>query len=329
VSEFADLILGAFDRVQARASSIDLAPDAFAVEAVREGYYVGSSADGALALLVETTPVRSQPAPTRLEYLSASYGIQCDLHEQTSARKVRVSKLLCVDVGPGTRDLFATVCAAIADKLGREPTEQQFADEIARWATLFWRLGQSVATDLVGLVGELAVISCMDDPAFWIAAWHSSPGEVLDFEFGGSGTSVEVKATRGAAREHSLSLEQVSSRDEHVRYFASVLVDLSDSGQAIGQLVREISDRLVDDVSRLRFWDILTKTCGIELEETLARRIETSKILSSVQFYPAWLVPRPDVGLPLPKGVRSVKFTSDFTVVPAVDRTAVSQALRG
>ena len=307
--------LSAFDRLLARASTGGVPPDGYVVESFdnSEGLiYLGCSVTGELAFLVASKPSRTPPPPLRLAGLSADFGVRCLLSDGASERLVRLSALKCTDIEGSIRDLFATVCSALAGCLPAAPTEQEFSGEITRWSSLFWRLGQRVATDIVGLAGELVVLRQARDVDRWVQAWHSKPNDILDFDFLESRVGVEVKTTRGSAREHPISLAQVLEPGLANRYFASVQIDMNDSGELLGDLVRELSDRLKTGSSRLMLWSVLTKSCGEGLEEVLSRRIDVSKAALSLRFYRAVDIPVPSVKLPLPSGVSSVKFTSNL-----------------
>lgn len=322
-------VLDAFERLVGRVGNGDVPALGYTVEAIsadRLGLYLGCSESGELALIVETRQSRTPPAPLRLVALSADFGVRSELRDGDDTKTVRVSVLRCSVLERGVGDLFATLCASFVDTLPSDSTEQEFANEINRWSGLFWRLGRRVDTDIVGLAGELAVIASAPHPSVWVQAWHADPGDVLDFVFADAATSVEVKSTRGTTREHVVSLGQVLSEGMGERFFASVFVELNDSARPLGDLVREVSDRL-DDEGRLAFWSVLTDTCGEGLEEVLTRRFEDSKAMTSLRFYDAGDIPVPVVDLPLPQGVSSVSFKSKFDLAEHVDRAAVEAGL--
>jgi hypothetical protein len=318
-------VLIAFDRLLRRAVEGGAPADGYVVESVdsTEGArLLGCSGSGEFALLVISTRSRPPQAPLRLAGLAADFGVNCMLNDGGSEREVRVSALRCTTTDKSVSDLFATVCVAVAAALSARPTEKDFADEIGRWSSLFWRLSQKVDTDVVGLAGELVVMSGSRVGDRWVEAWHVDPNELVDFDFPGCPLSVEVKATRGRTRQHPLSLAQAAALG-HGQFFASLHVEISDSGESVGDVVRDISDGLNSNGARLALWSVITRTCGEALDEILSRRFEVNKARASLRFYRADSVPAPTVELPLPKGVSRIKYTADFNEAIEVSRDEV------
>ena len=325
----AGVLLSAFESLSARASNGTVPAGGYVVEhfdTSKEFLYLGCSEEGELALVVATDVSLVPPRPLRLAALSADFGLNCALEDGGGLQIVRVSVLRCTASERSTGELFATVCGAIAESLSQPPSELEFADLIARWSSLFWRLGQRVETDVVGLAGELVVLRQAQNVDEWLQAWHAQPTDTLDFEFVPSRAAVEVKTTRGSERKHPVSLAQVAEPRLSNRFFASVLVQLNDSGELLGDIVRDIADRLDADASRLRLWDILTKTCGDGLSDTLMRRLDVDKAARSLAFFRAQDIPLPLVDQPIPAGVSAIKFTSDFSLAEEVSATVVNAA---
>ena len=310
-------VLLAFNRLADRAARGEVPKDGYAVEPFGDGSgsaFLGSTAEGEFALLVNTERSSVPPPPVRLAGLSADFGILCSLSSGTEEKTLRLSSLRCNVTDRTVADLFGTVCAALVDALSHRPTEREFADEIGRWSSLFWRLNQRAETDVVGLAGELVVISEAPDCGVWLRAWHAEASDALDFAFLDSPVTVEVKSTRSPNREHIVSANQVSEPGLNHRYFASVNIELNDSGRSIGDVVRDLVDRAPTDEVRLGFWGALASTCGEGLEEVMSRRFNIEKAIISLRFYRAGDVPRPEIIEPLPQGVSSVKFTSNFAL---------------
>lgn len=308
--------MSAFERLAGRATTASIQPNAFLVESAtpdRDFVYFGSSLAGEPCLIVVAAPSQTPPPPLRLAGLTADYGVRSVLSEAAHEVTVRVSVVRCTATENAIIEVFAALCSGFIEGLAARPSEHELADELARWSGLFWRLAQRVDTDIVGLAGELIAIRSGKDTDRWVRAWHKNPNELIDFEFEDAGVTVEVKATRGSTRMHQISLAQLDVPHGEERFFASVLVEFGDGGLPIGEVVRELLDRLSDDGLRVVFWDVLARSCGSGLEDVLARRLHTEKAAASLAFFRADDLPAPRVELPLPPGVSSVKFISDFT----------------
>lgn len=305
----------ALQRLADRARTAEAGSDAFLVESAGETHafaFFGLSPHGEPCLIVLASPSQTPPPPIRLAGISVDHGIQAVLTEGTNDLAVRVSVVRCTSAEELSIEVFAALCTGFVQRFASRPTEQELSDEIARWSGMFWRLAQPVETDVVGLAGELITISSDNDVDRWVRAWHRTPNELIDFEFVEWGLAVEVKATRGRMRRHQISLSQLDVPDGERRYFASVLLEFGDGGTPLGDLVRELLDRLSDDELRVMLWDILARTCGKGLGDVLSRRVHLAKATESVAFFESADVPTPIVSRPLPDGVSSVKFTADL-----------------
>lgn len=312
--------MSAFKRLAERAVTSDVQANAFVVELASPSLdfvYFGSSVAGEPCLIVVAAPSHTPPPPLRLAGLTVDYGVRSVLSDATQEMTVRVSVIRCTAAENASIEVFAALSAGFIEGLAARPTEHELANELARWSGLFWRLAQRVDTDIVGLAGELVTLRSGHDADRWVRAWHKNPNELIDFEFEDAGVTVEVKATRGNTRVHQISLAQLDVAQEEQRFIASVLVDFGDGGVPIGDLVRELLDRLSDDRLRVAFWDVLARSCGSGLEDVLARRLHVTKAAASLAFFRANDVPAPRVELPLPVGVSSVKFMSDLTTIEA------------
>lgn len=278
--------------------------------------------EGTWAIAIKSPPSVGHVPAMRLATLTAEYGIKCQLAVSGVTNDVRVSLVQCRTDDLEVKNLFATFVAALVSELPAMPTEQMIADSVERWVGLFWRLQAPPRTDVVGLIGELVVLDSGGSTAAWAAAWHNSPMDAIDFGFTGPRLEIEVKATTGRERVHTLAIHQ-SHAPESERYFASLMVELRDTGEAVGDLARGIADRLVAEDDRRRFWITIADVCGQQLSGYLATRFIRETSARTLAFYPADEVPAPVVELPLPIGVSDLQFRSDFSSVTPVKSASI------
>lgn len=311
-------ILAAFASAGGRARS--LATRALAVEPMDDAgiFMAAVDGDGLWALAIKSPlSVRRVPA-VRLATLNVEYGVKCQLDFDGQVRSVRISLVQCRTGDPEIRDLFSTFVEALLSELPGDPTEQMVADVVERWVSLFWRLQGAPRTNVIGLIGELVVLEAGINTRVWAAAWHNSPTDAIDFGFANPHLEVEVKATTGRERVHTLTVHQSNSSDVE-RYFASLMVELRDTGATVGDLARGISDQLPASDERRRFWGKIADVCGQQIGEYLSTRFVRETSMNSLAFYAAGAVPTPVVALPLPQGVGDLRFRSDFSSASPVD----------
>jgi hypothetical protein len=308
-------------------------------ESTSDGYFVepiegseGSrffalSTHGEFAIVIKTQASKVPPAPVKLAAFNVDFGKECILIGNSSEEELRVTVVRCTTNERSLLDAFITMCGALADSLHIVSTEREVFDAVSHWSALFWRLQQRVDTDVVGLCGELVAIWSASNPDGWVQAWHARPNNLLDFEFQSSGCAVEVKATRSSKRQHTFGLEQVRGQPAERTFVASVPIFFVDSGMAVGDLVRDLLDRLLDDQSRHRLWDILSSTCGSGLEGVLSRTFDLGVAETGLRFYAASDIPTPVVELPLPRFVTQVKFAAILDDIPYVARAKMEALL--
>jgi hypothetical protein len=202
-----------------------------------------------------------------------------------------------------------------------EPSDADVEAEVSKWVSLFWRLQMPARTSVIGLIGELTLLDRVDDLRAWVRAWHIDPADTLDFAFSQPQLSVEVKATTSQQRAHVLSLHQAAPLVMNNHFFASVIVELRDTGVRVGDVVGELGDRLANQPEADLLWRSVGAVCGASLDEFFDARYMRDAARSSLQFYAADTVPQPSVEYPLPAGVSEIRFRSDFSsVIPAEDR---------
>lgn len=320
-------VMEAMHRGAARASDEQLPARTLAVTPVgTDGVvFAGADSDGCYTVAIVAATDRSTPAPIRMAALSVEFGARYVLDQQGARTDVRVTMLRCNSVDLEIRELFGSFVEVLLAALPGDPYEGDIAVELDKWLGLFWHLQAPPRTDVVGLIGELTLLRVAPSPGEWVRAWHGDSTSTIDFVLADPSVEVEVKATQSASRTHTLSGDQAF--DEGTRYFASVHVDLRDSGGTIGDFVREIVDDLdrVDDLQR--FWNILAAECGSAYAELMAERFVWQRSTGSIAFFRRDEIPRPEVTYPLPPAVTGLRFTSDFSGSPSLPAGEFFEAL--
>lgn len=313
-------VLGAFENAASRALVLSLSGGAFAVEPIGGAGSILAAVDGSGTWGIAIKARRGgQPVPPiHLANLTAEFGVACKLDLGGEVVSATVALLQCQTDERAVRSLFATFVAAVVDELPAEPTDGDVVAVLDRWISLFLHLQSPPRNTVIGLIGELVVIDSAADTTAWVAAWHSSHLDLIDFGFTMPQLEVEVKATSGRERVHTVSIHQSSEEEIGSRYFASLMVEIRDTGLSVGELSRSIADRLPDADARRKFWVTLADVCGQELGDFLASRFIIETSVRSLQLFAAADVPTPSVELPLPAGVSDLRYRSDFSSVAPV-----------
>lgn len=318
-------LLSAFDRLELRAAETEVPSRALLVESLDRGRVFFAAVDslGAWSLVLRALGVPRPIPALRLSVLSADYGVTYELQEGSVTESVHVCVIRCVAVDPEVRNVFANVCATLLDRFTATPSVAEVEAEVSRWVSLFWRLQMPPRATSIGLIGELTLLDSAECLAEWVRAWHLDPTDNLDFALSEPGTSVEVKATASQQRVHEISVHQVQPLINRAHLFASVIVDLRETGDRVGDVVAELGARLAGQPEAEAFWRALSLVCGSSMNEFLSVRYMRESARQSLQFYAPSAIPQPVIERPFPAGVSGVRFRSDFSSVAPVDGESI------
>lgn len=310
-------VLDAMRRGASRASAEKLPARALAVLPTQGDVaaLAGADTNGTYALAIVAGATHPVPAPIQMAVLSVEYGGTYLLDEGGARREVRVTVVRCNSTDQEIRELFGSFAESLLSALQPVPTENDIAAELERWLGLFWRLQAPPRADLIGLIGELTLLRAAPSRGPWVQGWHADPTSTIDFVVANPHIEVEVKATQSPTRRHTMSGDQAFGAGN--RFFASVQVDLRESGGTLGDSAREIADQLApEDVQR--FWHLLASECGSAYAELMSQRFVWQTSSDSLRFFGRDEIPRPKIVQPLPIGVSDLNFTSDFANSPSI-----------
>src|SRR5690606_8235894 len=128
-------------------------------------------------------------------------------------------------------------------------------------------------------------------------------------------------------RVHEISIHQATPLANEERLFASVLVELRDSGTPLGEVFDQIEGRVQGHGELALFRRVLLETCGTSSPEYRRARYMRELSLASLDFFEVASVPQPKVALPLPAGVSNLRFRSDFSSTKPLDRRLVLESV--
>ena len=217
------------------------------------GIRLARNLDG-VAVLIPGSTVR---APLELEHLRARFSANCQVNVDGSIREETLTVVQYIGHNPQLEGLFLDALSLL---LARKSSPS--ADSVAAFVSGLCELlepsdvvGEGV---LIGLWGELFVISQSSDPGAAIAAWHRNPAEKFDFAFGNE--RVEVKTTIGR-RVHDFSLTQIRPLVP-----LNVTVFSIQTSRGVGPSIRELTEQILEDAPTVEASDnVLTtvlKTLG-------------------------------------------------------------------
>lgn len=288
----------------------------YAVMAVpgHAGYFVGKDKDSMACLLVSTSDQAGKPRPPiRLESIDAQFEVRCHLTKVNEPeRQGTFTVVRCRDGDRETKHYFLSVCHALLDMLGEQPTRAQIARAVNRLAAIFRRVRQPSSRPLNGLFGELYLLSRSRNAAKALEAWRAN--EKARFDFSDGDVRLDVKATGGRTRQHTFSYEQCNPPSGTVAVVASLYAEQVASGPSLYSVMKQIEARVSSHADLVfKLHETVSTTLGASLNDGLKRRYDMRLAESSLCFFSLEDVPA--IRGPLPANVSDVHFRSDLSAL--------------
>jgi hypothetical protein len=223
------------------------------------------------------------------------------------------------------------VFCQLADVLVSFPHDDRSADQtrdrIQDFISLFNARPVVAREKVVGLYGELLLISYQSDTEAWIEAWHSELESNKDFSF--PGYFVEVKTTEARTRVHQMGLDQLSSPSKRV-ILASIAITQDPSGVTLVDLLDSILSRITRQDLYSKAVNLFFSTIGSNTEDLDSYSFTTSEQRDSVLLFDCDALPRPSVAADTnSSAVKMVKFSLDISLLisiglPSIDESSIS-----
>ena len=143
---------------------------------------------------------------------------------------------------------------------------------------------------LIGLIGELLIISTAEDTSNAVAIWHSKNEAAFDFSI--DSVRIEVKTTTGSVREHHFSSNQIAPDSNFEVYVASILLKRVEVGVTLNDLHQEILDS-IDNESGLKFNNLVLKILGTTPGSVTSLQFDKASSIASIEFFSGEHIPQP------------------------------------
>lgn len=287
----------------------------FAVEHGERRFRVGRSYENHPALLIEFDEPKPLSLARRLVNLSYSPPAAVDIAGNDGIHhRVVLAVLECRTADPDLGEYFFRIARAILLDDPSAATEQGFENALDALVTLFRGLQRTGTRTIQGLWAELAIILWSGEPLAALSSWHSSPRALHDFSAGSF--RLEVKSSSRRLREHTFVLDQLAALGEGATIVASLLLDETDDGSSVFDLLRAIAARTgAEPAARLE--TIVADSLGNSWRDAIDTRFSVDGALSGLRFYAAEDIPT--IPQPLPAAIKDVHFTVDLSGTPFLE----------
>lgn len=151
-------------------------------------------------------------------------------------------------------------------------------------------LAEPERNTVLGLLGELVVISAAPDPADAIGAWHVDADDRYDFS--AHSQRLEVKTTTAAIREHRFNSRQLPPLHGLDVWVASVQLAEVAVGASVASLFAELAAHLPLAISR-KLSDVIIETVGLPPAAVTKPQVDMQTSIDGIRVFPASTVPTP------------------------------------
>ncbi|MDF0596314.1 PD-(D/E)XK motif protein [Psychromarinibacter halotolerans] len=200
-------------------------------------------------------------------------------------------------------------------------SNRDIASSIQELANLFKKIG-GADRDIVGLWGELYILSCADNVESAVRCWCSH--KMAKYDFVTSGAVLEVKTTTSSRRKHRFSLDQLRPNDDFQVYIASLnLVELN-SGSTTAELMEEIYSQIIETELRASFLRQCLMKGGQDIYRN-SMRLSAFPDGTSLAVFDATDLPVPEISPKTP--IDNVRFDLDLTEFVSISHATLTSIL--
>ncbi len=203
-------------------------------------------------------------------------------------------------------DLFLRVAESCVELLDGVRESAAVGGVLRRLVDLFRQAELPPISDVVGLWGELLLISKCRDPEYALRCWHANPVQLHDFV--SSSEAVEVKTTRAGSRKHHVSLAQVASPPTLL--LASIMVGSGEEMRSIDDLVDGIGVLVGSPSLSLKIEEVVVRTLGRSWRDAAEVRFGALPATESLRFFEAYRVPR--LTGPFPPEISDIRYAVEL-----------------
>jgi len=192
-------------------------------------------------------------------------------------------------------------------KTGSPYANREIATQILELANLFKQIAAS-DTDIIGLWGELYIISQAPDTTHAVRCWCAH--KMAKYDFVTPSFVLEAKTTLTSRRRHTFSLNQLRPSSDFVVYVASLTLLELNSGRTAAELMDHVHANIDDGELGISF----LKQCVLKGGQDIYRSTLKLDVLpngTSLAIFQAACLPVPQVDDSAP--IENIRFELDMT----------------
>ena len=286
-----------------------------------ENHRLGKNSLGMPLLLISTSNFTKQdhPAPIVLEHLKVLHQIDCHISRPDGIIEQGVFTIVqCIARDANLHQYFLRIVSSVLLSLRNIPTQDEITYAVNQLVELFRAIAQPARKSIQGLWAELFIMARTKNTAELVSAWHSKPDDLYDFS--ASSQRLEIKSTAHQIRQHFFSLEQLNPPAGIEVLVASVIVENNQAGKTINDLSEKILSHINNKPDLvLHFERIMGLSLGNTWYRASEERFDEKRAEQALKFFNVSDIA--SVNPNLPREVSCVRFKSDLTNIPSIEKS--------
>jgi len=258
----------------------------------------------------------------RLKYLELAHNVECKITEMSKNKLDFYSVVVFRSENQNLLRYFLGVSEILIRSLSKEPTQKEILNHFEKFIEVFHSISDSPQKSLQGLWAELFLIAISKSPENLINYWHTNPQE--KFDFNAATEKLEVKSSSNLERIHTFSSEQLNPQNNSQIIIASIFTKQNPKGKNIEELIEGIKKKLNSSETEERLYNIISKTLGNSIEQSLKVKYDYEIAINSLRYYDVSNISKIEK-INIPYNVTEVRYKSNLSESDFIEHTRLKE----
>lgn len=267
--------------------------------------WIGQNQQSGIAFLLRTSAQEARHPAIDLPLIRVRHGMRVEIDDGNTRREEVVSLLECLSHDDRTIELFTRAVGGVLPDNPNVVRSSDLGEIVEQLLALFRDFSYASDSEILGLWGELLILTYCSSPAKLATQWRSDISSRYDF--GTEVEKLEVKTTTLPRRHHELAFRQAYPASGTIVAFASIMTEKVSHGTSVAALWHQVIARA--PASQAKIDRQCIRTLGRDWQDASETSFDLAMALSSLSVYSSSDIPRLQS---LPTGVLQARFTSDF-----------------
>lgn len=284
---------------------------------------IGFSIEGYPVFFIKTLYTQKKILNKSLQIIKIEFNKECALFIDNVKEINNYTVITLKSETPEIQSYFLDIIHLSIQKIPEIPTIDEIINELNSLIMLFTDFSKAPLKTIQGVWSEMIVIENSKDVDYLVQSWHSSIFSKFDFNDGFD--KIEVKSTIKNKRIHRFSMSQLSKNSTSNLIIASVMTAEVGIGINIFGIRDRIFTKLNDKNLISKVDEILSKTLGSDLENSIDCFFDYNYALDSLKFYQSEFIP--NINFTIPMEITNINFDCDLSEINSLETITMKSKL--